>query len=246
MPRLFVPAEQWIEKEVVVRGSDVKYLTRVLRLGTGDGVTVFDGKGRVYEAFIRKINGGEVVLSLSRAVVDDTEPRVKVTLLQAIPKGDKMDLVVQKATELGVARIIPVLTERVVVHLDGDRAAKKQERWQKVAREAARQCGRSAVPVVGAVCAFEEALAVAAPGDSLRLMPWEGEEKLSLRSALQGKDPAAVTLFVGPEGGFSRAEVEAAKACGFCTVSLGRRILRTETAGMVVLALVLYSLGELA
>ncbi|MGQ9512136.1 16S rRNA (uracil(1498)-N(3))-methyltransferase [Thermodesulfitimonas sp.] len=246
MPRLFVPAEQWTKNKVMVRGSDVKYLTRVLRLGLGDGVTVFDGEGRIGEAFIQEINGGEVVLSLTRAVVADTEPRVKVTLLQAIPKGDKMDLVIQKATELGVARIIPVLTERVVVQLDEDRAAKKQERWQKVAREAARQCGRGAVPVVGTVCAFEEALAFTAPGDSLRLMPWEGEEELPLRAALKGKNPAAVTLFIGPEGGFSSAEVEAARACGFCTVSLGRRILRTETAGMVVVALVLYTLGELA
>lgn len=243
--RLFVPPEQWLQQVVIVRGSDVKYLTRVLRLKRGDSLTVFDGEGRVFEAFIREINGGEVVLALSRQIAENTEPQVKVTLFQALPKGDKMDLVVQKATELGVAQIVPVLTERVVVQLEGARAAKKQERWQRIAKEAARQCGRVAVPMVERVCSFKEALELFARGNSLGIMPWEGEETLSLRKALTGKSPAAVTLFVGPEGGFTRSEVEAARARGFLTVSLGRRILRTETAGIVTLALVLYSLGEI-
>uniref|UniRef100_A0A7C1F3F7 Ribosomal RNA small subunit methyltransferase E n=1 Tax=Ammonifex degensii TaxID=42838 RepID=A0A7C1F3F7_9THEO len=246
MTRLFVPPAQWQGKYAVVQGADVKYLTRVLRLGPGDTVTIFDGEGRIWEAVIDTVRGAQAVLNLTRALVQDVEPRVHVTLLQAVPKGDKMDLVVQKTTELGVARIVPVLTERVVVRFEGHRAVAKQKRWQKIAQEAARQSGRITVPVVDGICTFREALTLFAKEDSLGIMPWEGEEKLSLRAVLAGKEPARVTLFVGPEGGFSRAEVEAARDAGFYSVSLGRRILRTETAGVVVLALVLYSLGELA
>jgi 16S rRNA (uracil1498-N3)-methyltransferase len=242
--KLFVPREQWGKTGVAVRGEDARYLTRVLRLGFGDTVTVLDGEGRAFEAVIQSTGADEVNLVLAREVALETEPAVEVSLFQALPKGDKMDLVVRQATELGAARIVPVITERVVVRLDAARASRRQERWQKIAREAARQCGRPVVPVVEPVLSFATALTLLEPG-AFGIMPWEGEELVSLRQCLSGRKPEAVSIFIGPEGGFALHEVETARAQGVVTVTLGRRILRTETAGMVTIALLLYALGEI-
>jgi len=126
LPRLFVPREQWQKDGVVIRGEDMRYLTRVLRLGPGDAVTVLDGYGRVFNTVIESVGAREIRLALAAEITPDTEPAVKVSLFQAIPKGDKMDLVIRKATELGAARIVPVVTERVVVHLDENKASKRQ------------------------------------------------------------------------------------------------------------------------
>ncbi|MCL6559436.1 MAG: 16S rRNA (uracil(1498)-N(3))-methyltransferase, partial [Firmicutes bacterium] len=233
-PRIFVPPEQWGEADVKVRGGDVRYLTRVLRLGPGDAITVLDGQGRVFAGIIKAIGKGYVSVALTREIDRDTGPAVKVSLFQAIPKGDKMDSVIQKATELGADRIVPMVTERVIVRLEDAKAAKRVERWQRIAKEASRQCGRALVPVVEPMLSLEAALERIPPG-SVSIMPWEGEEETSLRRFLHGVNPhpRRVSIFIGPEGGFGLAEVEAARAKGVSTVSLGRRILRTETAGII-------------
>lgn len=278
MTRLFVPREQWRGNTLSITGNDVHYITRVLRLGPGDALTVLDCEGRAFNAVIKTAGNREVRLDVVGEIKSDSESSVKVALFQAIPKGDKMDLVIQKAAELGVARIVPVVTDRVVVHLDAARGAKRLERWRKISAEAARQCGRTVAPEVEPVVAFEDALNLLAPYQKreevkkgtgnfllksslspfsdespfeasplfhLGIMPWEGEESVSLRECLSGKRPDAVSIFVGPEGGFSLSEVYAARERGITTVTLGRRILRTETAGIITPALVMYALGEI-
>jgi 16S rRNA (uracil1498-N3)-methyltransferase len=233
---------------VAVLGDDARYLTRVLRLGLGDAVTVLDGHGRVFDAVISGTGAEGVSLHLEREITPETETKTRVTLFQAVPKGDKMDFVVQKVTELGAARIVPIITERVVVRLDPGQAVKRRERWQRIAREASKQCGRTLIPDVEPVSTFQAALEFHTPGLP-GLMPWEGEEEVALRDFLETMSahavPEGISVFIGPEGGFSLPEVKAARSRGMITVSLGRRILRTETAGMVTLALILYSLGEI-
>ncbi|MEW6447712.1 MAG: 16S rRNA (uracil(1498)-N(3))-methyltransferase [Bacillota bacterium] len=253
MTRLFVPREQWQGSNVYITGDDTHYITRVLRLGPGDTLTVLDGEGRAFNAAIKSIDTKKVCLDIIGEIKPDVEPSLKVRLFQAVPKGDKMDLVVQKAAELGVAMVVPLVTERAVVRLDTGRALRRRERWQKISREAARQCGRTVVPKVLPVMTLEEALnffaaergQAAFPDRLLGIMPWEGEESLSLRDCLTGKRPDTVSIFIGPEGGFSLAEVRAAQQQGIATVTLGRRILRTETAGIITPALVMYTFGEI-
>jgi len=244
LTRLFIPREQWRGNTLFVTGDDVHYLTRVLRLGPGDTLTVLDGEGRAFSAVIRTAESGKVCLNLVGEIKQETEPSLRVTLFQAIPKGDKMDLVVQKAAELGVARIVPVVTERVVVRLDAARRAKRWERWRKISVEAARQCGRTVVPAVEPVHSFADALDLLGPFQ-MGIMPWEGEEAVSLRECLSTERPSAVSIFIGPEGGFSLSEVAAARQRGIITVSLGSRILRTETAGIIAPALVMFAFGEI-
>jgi 16S rRNA (uracil1498-N3)-methyltransferase len=170
-----------------------------------------------------------------------------VTLIQALTKGDKLELVVQKATELGVARVLPVTTQRSVPRF-GDagamRALGRRARWQKIAREAARQSGRADVPEIEPVTPLSTALAAAAK-DALKILLWEGEREHALGQVLPPPPVARVVIAVGPEGGFSVEEVEAARAAGFVSVGLGPRVLRTETAALVVLAILGFALGDL-
>jgi 16S rRNA (uracil1498-N3)-methyltransferase len=168
-------------------------------------------------------------------------PEVKITLLQAVSKGERMDLVVQKATELGVTRIVPVLSARSVPRPG---AEGRHKRWRTIAQEAARQCGRADLPAVEVPCPLAQALGEAAAGPGTRLVLWEASSGAPLRRALDGSE-RAVTLLVGPEGGLAADEVEAAVAAGFRPVGLGPRILRTETAALVAVALVQAALGGL-
>lgn len=230
MPRLFVAPEKLVGERLVLDADARKYLTKVLRLAAGDEVVIFDGRGTEIEA--RLVNGGELSLGRRRAVA---LPAVAITLLQAVAKGDRMDLVVQKTTELGVTRIVPVLAARSVAR--PERAA----RWQTIAREAARQSGRADVPEVAVPVPLETALATSA---EVRFVLFEGERARSLRRELPGT-AHSVALLVGPEGGFTPAEVESAEKHGFRPVGLGPRILRTETAAIVAVALVQAGLGGL-
>lgn len=245
MPRFFVKPEQIINDKVTIRDSDVRHLTRVLRLGPGDLITVFDGLGQVYRTEITEIGREAVdcrVLTRESAV---GKPSLKVTLVQGLPKGDKMELIVQKCTELGIDRIIPLQCHRSVVRLEGKKALERQARWQKVAQEAAKQCGRPDIPVVSALADWSGVLA-ALPADCLKLMPWEKEDSQALKGVLrQEPKPAEVCLFIGPEGGFELDEVVQARARGVHMVSMGSRILRTETAGLTALTMVMYEWGDL-
>ena len=250
--RFYVPPERIKQGEAIIEGPEANHLTRVLRLQPGEQVRVFDGQGNEYLSRIREINGPRVFVTLEAEPETDItvkrEPPLKVILAQGLPKGDKMELIIQKGTELGAARVIPLVTERTVVRLEPDRAVKRQQRWQKVAAEAARQSQRSLIPRVDLPISFNEVLkALPDPETNLCLIPWEDESACFIKPVLRERAdiPRSVWIFIGPEGGFSAAEIEQARAAGVIPVSLGPRILRTETAGFTVLTMLLYEWGDL-
>jgi len=240
--RLFVPPGELGGARVVVRGDAHRHLARVLRGRVGDAVTLFDGMGTEVEAEIARVAARETELTLgTRRRGAAVDPARAVTLLAAIPRGERMDFLVQKTTELGVARIVPVVTGRSVARPAPETA--RRARWEKIAREAARQSGRADAPVVEQPRPLRAALA----GPDLparRVALWEGSPGRSLPAALEGT-PGATALLVGPEGGFAPAEVKAAEAAGWTPAGLGPRILRVETAAIVAVALAQSALGEL-
>lgn len=231
MIRYFVTAEKLAGARATLDATAHRHLIKVLRLEEGARLQVFDGGGTEIEARIERVGKAwvEVSLGARRRV---PAPACAITLLQAPPRGERMDLIVQKATELGVARIIPVRSERVQVRP----SAHQRTRWQTIAQEAARQSGRAEVPEIGDFAALETALAKTAALADARFVLWEGEQGPSLPAAL-AKGPPAVILLVGPEGGFAEAEVSSAGRAGYVAASLGPRILRAETAAIVAVAL---------
>lgn len=250
MARFFVTKEQILYKDEIpafteITGSDVKHMRDVLRMSPGDTFTACDSTGVEYTCALEGFSEGKGIGRILSQKVGDTEPRTPVTLFQGIPKGDKMDLIIQKNVELGVTRIVPVIMERTVVKFSDPRdKSKKTERWNRISMEAAKQCGRLSVPVVHPPVSMKEALDLV-PGEALRLVPYENEQELRLKAVLRGaKEPSAVAFFIGPEGGISGDEIDALMAADFRPVSLGKRILRTETAGFAVLAAIRYELED--
>jgi len=245
--RLFVPAKKWIGALAVVEGEPHRHLARVLRARPGDKVTLFDGRGGEADAEVLAIERDQTTLSLGarRQVAAPAGPRV--VLLQSLARGEKMDFIVQKTTELGVHEIVPIAAGRSVARLPGAEAAPRRARWEKIAQEAARQCGRADVPAIAAPRSLADAVASSDGNqpDHLRLALWEGSRGRPLRAALADRAPNAVTLLVGPEGGFAEEEIAAAAQSGFEIVGLGPRILRVETAAVVAVALVQFATGAL-
>ncbi len=248
MRRFFVACDAIANGAVRIAGRDARHITRVLRMGPGDRLTIVDGAGREYVARIAQTAD----TSISAVIEEErrsgpAEPRVPLALVQGLPKSDKMDLIVQKCTEIGVSRFLPVLTERSVARSNGDSANRKVLRWQRIAAEAAKQSGRGAVPPVEEIRGLDSVLSELALEDALLVMPWELEQERSLRRVLADVDlekAAGIALIIGPEGGFSHYEVELARRYGAVTATLGQRILRAETAGMATAAVILYELGE--
>lgn len=240
--RLFVSPDRLGEPKVIVTGPDHRYLARVLRAKPGQEVTLFDGAGGEVLARVGRIGPAETELLLGARRSPErsgaASPTVPIVLLAAVPRGGRMDLLVQKTSELGVSRLVPVLTARSVARPEPDRRA----RWEKIAREAARQCGRADVPEVEVPVELGAAFAAAELPD-LRIAFFERESDRALRSVLA--EPRPTALLVGPEGGFTDGEMEAARAAGFVPVGLGPRILRAETAAIVAVALVQHAYGEL-
>lgn len=243
--RLHVDPARMAGDTVVVADEDYRYLMRVLRLVAGDRVTLFDGHGGEADAEITRVGPRAVELVVRERRRGEASTGPLLTLIQALARGEKLDLVVQKATELGVGRIVPVTTERAVPRLETIRAGSRRARWQKIAREAARQSGRADVPEIDPVTPFPIAVA-AAPRESLKLILWENARGHRMREALPASAPSGIVVAVGPEGGFSDGEIEQARAAGFVAVGLGPRILRTETASLAALAVLGYALGDFA
>jgi len=244
MPRLFVLPERLCDETVVLGGEDHRYLFRVLRLRAGDEVVLFDGAGHEARARIERVGPRAAELRVLERSARAAAAGPEITLLVGIPKGDKMELVVQKATELGATRIVPMRTARSIGPAEVTRQAARRQRWIKIAREAARQCGRNDVPDVAAPVELAAALA-AAPADALRLLFWEDARAVRLRDRLPVERPARIVVAVGPEGGFEANEVEIARQAGFEVVGLGPRTLRAETAAMAALAVVGFAVGDL-
>jgi 16S rRNA (uracil1498-N3)-methyltransferase len=221
-------------------------LRHVLRLRRGDHVVLVDGRGGEYEAVLEDVGSSTVRVTVVARREGLPEPQARVVLYQSIIKGDRFDWVLEKGTEIGVAKFVPLVSHRGVVRPRTGRV-ERRERWRRIVTEAAEQCGRSHVPELAPPMLLRAALE---SSEGLRLLPWEGERQTMLRQALQqavgkGKKAPVISIFVGPEGGFARQEVDRAVDLGVRTVSLGPRILRSETAGIVAAAAILYELGEL-
>jgi len=237
-PRFFISPEQVKDQSITISGEDVRHIVTVLRMKTGDELLLCDGKGAEYSVKIAQVNKSEIAAEVTaRSKREIRYPLI--TLGQGLPKSDKMDWIVQKATELGVANIIPLITERTIVKVKDEE--KRIARWQKIAREAAMQSNRRDIPAVGRVVSFKDFLRT--PISELRtllLLPWEeGTEPIkNILRRMSGMKQ--VIVLIGPEGGFSAHEAETAHGKGFHPVSLGPNILRTETAAIAALSMIGY------
>ncbi len=243
MSKFFVDKSQITENSAKIIGSDVGHIARVLRMEPGDKLLLCDGEGFDYEATIKTMSKDEIEATILRSYPCQNEPETEVTLFQGLPKQGKMELIIEKCTELGITTIVPVQMMRSVVKLSKDQAEKKVERWQKTAREAAKQCGRGRIPKVTMPVTIDALAAGDLP--EFLLFPYEAERASSVREALTGNKTKTAGIFIGPEGGFAPEEVERLQAFGAHTVTLGPRILRTETAGLCALSVLLYEWDEM-
>lgn len=243
MVRLFVPIPDPAPAEVALTGDRRHYVLHVLRLGEGDALEVFDGKGRSFASRVTGVDPQTVRVELGPA--RQAPARRAVSVLQGLPKGDKLEWVLQKGTELGAAAFLPVDTVRSVVKLEPRRAQERTARWTKIVEEAARQCRRDDVPRVETPLPLAEAARGLAPGTVVLVLD-EEESAVPLGEAFRAAGAGTpVALVVGPEGGLAREEVEALKALGARAVTLGARILRTETAALAALAVMMHLDGDL-
>lgn len=243
LTRLYFPDRIADHSEFLLPPAQAHHTARVLRLEAGDDLTLFDGKGAEYPAAIVRVDRSRVTVRVGERRARDRESPLAVTLVQAVSSGERMDYTVQKAVELGVVRIAPVTSSRCVVRLAGARAAKRAAHWHAVAVAACEQCGRNRVPEVAPVTSLRNWLGSRSAGGAsccLLLAPHAGAR---LRDVV--RPPAAVTLLVGPEGGFTPEEEQAAQRAGFSPVRLGPRILRTETAAVAALAALQTLWGDL-
>ena len=244
MPTYFITSPQIQGGCIHIVGPLLKHLKDALRVKQGESVIFVDEQRQRYLTQVDRVGSQLLVARITERFEPAPPPALFITLAQGIIKGKKMDWVVQKATELGVVRIVPLMTGRTIVQLKGLKARHQQERWQAIAHEAAQQSGRDQVPQIQPVCSFTNFIRSTDPQP--RLILWEGETGRSLKTELSGqKDWMSVTILIGPEGGFSPEEVQQAKEQGFRTVHLGRRILRAETAGLVTLGILQYLWGDL-
>lgn len=245
MTRLYVDPDSLAAGPRTLSGDEYHYLFRVRRLRPGDRVTLFDGQGREALATIETVGPDSAVLAVEIPRLVEPGDRSRLTVIQALIKGERMDLCVQKLVELGVDAIIPVQTERTVVRLSAERARKRHARFVDIARDAARQSSRARVPQVHDVLELEEALARVAACE-LKLVFWEREKSQGLRAVLPARPPLSICALIGPEGGFTAAEIEQATSAGFACVGLGPYILRAETAAIAVAAVIGSMFGDLA
>lgn len=233
------------DKNVTITGEDVNHIKNVLRLKCGDEILVSDGEGTDYQCRISELNADSVVADIEDVFRNSAELPVKITLFQGMPKSDKLELIIQKAVELGVTEIVPVMTKRTVVKIEDKKAGKKLERYNMIARSAGKQSGRGVIPEVKGFMTFKEAIGYAKELD-MNIIPYEDARGMEYaRQVIQEiKGKKSLGIFIGPEGGFAKEEVEQAMEIGAKCITLGNRILRTETAGLTVLSIIMFALDE--
>ena len=246
MFQFFVNKSQIRKEEglAYITGPDVNHISHVLRMKPGEQFYITDGEGQgKYLCALKSVSAEQVICALLKNIADTTELPCEIVLYQGLPKADKMELIIQKAVELGASRIVPVETKRSVVKLDAKKAQAKISRWQGIAEAAAKQSKRDVIPVIGELVSLKEALKEASNYE-VSMMPYENAEGMEYTRNLLGeiRPGQRVAIFIGPEGGFDESEVEAALSMGTKPVTLGRRILRTETAGLAILSMLVYVL----
>ena len=245
MQHFFVVPDQVRDGYIEITGSDVNHMKNVLRMKTGEQLEISDGNNKKYLCEIESLEADKVTARILEEREAENELPSKLYLFQGLPKSDKMELIIQKAVELGVWEVIPVATKRAVVKLDQKKAAKKRERWSGISESAAKQAGRNVIPEIKQVMNFQEALSYAKSLDVL-LIPYELAEGMQdTKERIQAIQPGqSVGIFIGPEGGFEQEEVKLAMEAGAYPITLGKRILRTETAGMTMLSVLMYHLEQ--
>lgn len=242
MYQFFVEPSQIQGNRVIITGNDVNHIKNVLRMKAGEEIAVSNGvDGKEYRCGIEEFEEGKVICSLRFVKEDGVELPSKIYLFQGIPKADKMEMIVQKAVELGVFEIIPVSTARTIVRLDEKKEKAKTARWQGIAEAAAKQSKRAIIPEVKGVMSMKDALVYASHLD-VKLIPYELADNMAkTREIIEDiKSGESVAVFIGPEGGFEEKEIEAAVESGLIPITLGKRILRTETAGLAILSWLIY------
>jgi 16S rRNA (uracil1498-N3)-methyltransferase len=244
MPRFYVPNPSIQDELLKIEGEEVKHIRKVLRLKAGDKIIVFNGLGKEYEGTILEEKPSSVLVKVQNIFFPPKDSPLEVTLAQSLLKGEKMDFLIQKATELGVKEIIPFFSSRSVPLLERSRRLQRHRRWERIAVEASKQCGRGVVPKIESLKDYSEMLQIASP-DGLRLILWE-RDGIKLKEVLETSEERMKIFFVvGPEGGFSKEEVDEAEKSGFIPVILGRRVLRAETASLCLLSILQYQRGDI-
>ena len=241
MANFYINKDAIKENTATITGDEAKHISKVLRMKKGDNVVLCDGEGHFYDAVLSSFAESSVTADILSFRIAETEPKVKITIYQGVPKNPKLETIVQKATEVGVCAIVPVDTVRAVAKIDKEA---KIDRLRKIAAEAAKQSRRGIIPEVKSVMPFKKAAEEAKNAD-IAIIPYEEETVVSLKEALSGKKAETVAIMIGPEGGFEKSEIEYAKSLGIQSVTLGKRILRTETAGLCVSTAVLYEMDEM-
>lgn len=242
MSRFYVPREAVKAKTIVISGEEAHHIIDVMRLKPSDAIVAFDGTGREYAGIISSIANKTAVVEILSVREPAAASLARITLIQAIPKKAKMDYIVEKATELGVAAVIPVFTERTIPAWDDKKKAACAARWRKIALEASKQCSRPDIPAVSEIRTFSEALKEASAG--LALIAALTADAVGIKKAVSGFRGGSVAVAIGPEGDFTPHEVGEAVASGFKPVSLGPRVLKSDTAGLAVLAILDYELTK--
>jgi 16S rRNA (uracil1498-N3)-methyltransferase len=235
MPRFYLPPSQIQDNHFRLTGPEAHHALHVLRKKAGDELELFDGRDRAFLGRIERISDGAIDGKIVSAKTSATAP-VEIWLYAALIKGPRWDWLLQKACEVGVNVVIPIETSRTVIHLDGKEMSGKLERWNRIALEAAKQCGRAATMVIRTPQSFADALKQIQAG-SLFIFPWEKENQKTIREACANFKGNRACLWIGPEGGWTQEEAQAAQSCGAVPVTLGKNLLRSETAGIVAAAL---------
>lgn len=245
MSHFFITSDQIAGNELTITGDDVNHMKNVLRMKNGEAFTVADENGMFYRCEVDTLEKQQVTAKILWKEEGSSELSSKIYLFQGLPKSDKMELIIQKAVELGAYEIIPVATKRAIVKLDAKKEASKLKRWQSIAEGAAKQSGRMLVPRISEVLTFGEALQMAQKLD-INVIPYECARGMDGTREIFGsiKPGMRVGIFIGPEGGFEESEVEKSKELNVKPVTLGKRILRTETAGLTTLSILMYLLEE--
>ncbi|MFA6636846.1 MAG: RsmE family RNA methyltransferase [Candidatus Omnitrophota bacterium] len=245
MGRFFVAKESVYDGEAVISGDEARHMIEVMRLENGDNVVVFDGEGSEYRGTVKNADRKKMTLTVSINDVKNFPPEEfpRITLAQAIPKKNKMDLIVEKATELGVHRIVPIITERTIVRPDKRNSSKVTERWKRIALETSKQCGRQRTPEISGTVFFREVIGTVKNYD-LSLLACLDTRTVPIKRALPSPVPKNVLVIIGPEGDFSPPEIENAEEERCILVSLGKRVLKSDTAGLFVISIIGYEGGD--
>lgn len=243
MSRFYAPKENVKDDSIYIDGDEARHILNVMRLAENDKVVVFDGTGREYTGFVKKVRSKSLIVEIISTKTPKPEALPEITLAQALPKKGKMDYIIEKATELGARRIAPILSERTVVKIENEKVSEKTARWQKIARETAKQCGRTDIPEIKAPAKFYNAVDTVNEFD-LALVACLSEDTISLKSAISDFKAGKIIVFIGPEGDFTPEEIEIARNTNCKLVSFGPRVLKSDTAGLFALSILNYEFSR--